>query len=88
MKVYVIYKFNDVKYVDEILGKVRKEIGEDIIYFYKFDLRKKKYFNWHKQAKQKLKSCNQVIFFDTITAECKNVKNINWELKMAKKYNI
>ncbi len=84
MDVYVIYKFSNLELVENTLKSIKAEIN-DITFFY---FKPNNKTTWHKKAKAKIKACNQVIFFDSISNNNnENVKNIKWELKCAEKYN-
>ena len=84
MKVYVIYKFDDYDRVIKKIEEIKEKIGN--IYFFMFP-KGCKMKRWHKYAKKKMRECNMVAFFDTLTEYDSHFKHINWELSLAEKLN-
>lgn len=84
MNVYVIYKFDDHRVIEERLDTIKKEMGRDISFFY-FKPGKRAF--WHRIARSKIKKCDMVVFFDNRDDYSDtNLNNIKWELKLAGKY--
>ena len=84
MNVYVIYKFSNLDFVQNTLNTLKSQISNISFFFFKPSCKK----HWHRKAKEKIRTCNQVIFFDNVSNnKNENVKNIKWELKLAEKYN-
>lgn len=92
MNVYVIYKFDDVDIVKNKIEEIKKAVNienneyKNKVSFYMFPADHKKKF-WHKTARNKIKMCNIVAFFDLFDYdEKRGYENIKWELKCAEKY--
>lgn len=87
MNIYVIYKFSDAKQVNALLEDCKSKDKDGILHFFKFSP-SKKVFGWHKIAKNKMRQCNIVCYFCTITDKDNiKLKNVSWELKLASKLN-
>ncbi len=84
MNVYVIYKFDDHREIEERLNKIKEEMGDNISFFY---FKPCKMLLWHKVARAKIKKCDMVAFFDNRDDYSDtNLNNIKWELDLAGKY--
>lgn len=86
MNIYVIYKFDNYDLVKETVDKIQASILTDNSLFMFEPNRKSKFWRFH--AKRKIKECQMVILFDSLSGEKAKVgKHISWELKQAEKQN-
>ncbi len=84
MNVYVIYKFSDFNEVSKKLEEIKNTLENVSLFYFSPEDRQK---NWHKIAKEKIKQCNMVLFFDCFEEKCSpSLKHIKWELEQAKKH--
>lgn len=83
MNVYVIYKFDDKNEIEERLESIKKAVSNVSFFYFKPG----EQIFWRRKAKEKIKSCDVVAFFDNRADYADvNYNNIKWELDLARKH--
>ena len=83
MNVYVVYKFDDEEEVMSHIKRIEEEVL-DVSFFY---FKRGQQLLWRNKAKEKIKDCDLVVFYDNRDDYTDvNLKNIKWELNLARKY--